>query len=400
MEFKTGEIIAGRYRLLRCIESDGSSLRWLAADLTLGGAEVEVAVRPEVVPSSQADSRAQAPAGTADKVAAGPMQSAVPVQIIPVVKSPQIVSVMPQVLPIEAYPVAHHAMMPVAPSGPPIDRYPPPPKKVNDSKTEEELRLEKERRDKRRAEIERKRRSRRQQPGRRGAPVNATEAQTEYRKEQAKTATSRAMWVIGGIVAAIGALVVWKSFSTGGGDGGQNRELAHAPAKKIFSAEELKRFATFQGIEFGRVIEKTPEVGDTIVFGGAGNTVTGVSMDGKSFEVQLAEPVYKVFPKVRISLVDTAGGRRISTLNFEKNGDGITATKASKVVAKIASLMEKEYGIDMGDKETAINNVYFSRRYSDDLIDIRISTSVSPDSTSISFAIENRSVRMDEAVQK
>lgn len=402
MELGEGKILDGRYRLMQCLESDGISSRWLAADLALDGAEVEISIRPEVVPSTPSGAtQSKQPQAGAAPTAGQPGMAA---QVVQLVNGQQIVPVIPQAMPIGAFPIAHPVMVPASPPGPPINRFPPPPKKVNDSKTEEELRREKERRDRRLAEIERRRRGGKtgktshRQPSRPSASTEPEDPTSKYRTEQAKNATSRAIWVIAGIVVAIGALVVWKSLDPGDGEAGQNRELAHAPVKKTFSQEELARFASFQGIEFGRIIEKTPAVGDTIAFGDTQNTVTGVSIDGKSFEVELASPVYKVFPKVRISLLDTPKGRRISALNFEKNGDAIKAAKASKVVSKIASLMENEYGIDMGDKETAINNVYFSRRYSDDLIDIRISTSVSPDSTSISFSIENRSIRMDEVV--
>lgn len=156
--------------------------------------------------------------------------------------------------------------------------------------------------------------------------------------------------------------------------------------------------SSFNGIEFGRIIPETPEKGDAIVFGNTTNHVASVSISGLAFDVELAEPVYKVFPSVRISLVQTPEGRRISGITFEKSGEGIMAAKARKVVAKIASLLESEYGIDMGDTLTSINDTYFGQRYSDNLVDIRISSVVSPESTSISFSIESRIVHALEVV--
>ena len=218
-------------------------------------------------------------------------------------------------------------------------------------------------------------------------------ADAAFKEEQARAAARKALWALAGIVVVAVAVILFASLG-----GKTNIELANAPVRKTFTAEELGRFSQFQGIEFGRVIAETPKEGDPIVFGTTTNTVGKVGLDGRIFEVELAEPIYKVFPQVRITLVDTEGGRRISGLTFERNGEVIKAERAKKVVSKIASHIEQEYGIDMGDTQTTINDAYFGQRYSDDFIDIRISSVVAPDSTSISFSIESRAVRAMEIV--
>ena len=218
-------------------------------------------------------------------------------------------------------------------------------------------------------------------------------ADAAFKEEQARAAARKALWALAGIVVIAVVVILFASLG-----GKTNIELANAPVRKTFTAEELGRFSQFQGIEFGRVIAEMPKEGDPIVFGTTTNTVGKVGLDGRIFEVELAEPIYKVFPQVRITLVDTEGGRRISGLTFERNGEVIKAARAKKVVSKIASHIEQEYGIDMGDTQTTINDAYFGQRYSDDFIDIRISSVVAPDSTSISFSIESRAVRAMEIV--
>lgn len=215
----------------------------------------------------------------------------------------------------------------------------------------------------------------------------------EFRQRQSQGATKTAMWLLGGLGIVCAVAVAASSLSSH-----PNKEVANAPVRKAFAQEDLGRFASFNGIEFGRIIPETPEKGDAIVFGNTTNHVASVSISGLAFDVELAEPVYKVFPSVRISLVQTPEGRRISGITFEKSGEGIMAAKARKVVAKIASLLESEYGIDMGDTLTSINDTYFGQRYSDNLVDIRISSVVSPESTSISFSIESKIVHALEVV--
>lgn len=281
----------------------------------------------------------------------------------------------PQVLP------PHSAAQPRNHSAPPI-----PVHASRKAPTEAELAA----RRKRLAEVEDRRRRQREAQERQERIQNETEA---FQDTQSRKATKTAMLALGALVAAIVGVVAVSAMLQE-----PNVELANAPAKKSFSQEDLDRFAKFGDIEFGRVVNPLPSKGDPIVFGETTNTVGGVSLDGRHFEVELSQPVFKVFPTVRVALVDTPEGKRISGLTFEKNGEGIKADKARKVVAKIASLMEKEYGIDMGETKTIINDTYFGQRFGNDFIDIRISSVVSPDSTSISFTVENRAVRAMEIV--
>lgn len=270
------------------------------------------------------------------------------------------------------------------PGMPPHQRPKPPPPPPRRAPTPEEI----EERRRRLARIE-ARRTRHREAEKRRDIADAT-----YLVHQDAASTRKAAWALVAVAvvaaAAVAAILI-------GGRG--NIELANAPTRS-YSVRDLGRYASFHDIEFGRVIPETPEPGDPIVFGDKTNHVGNVSMDGRLFEVELAEPVYMVFPTVRISLTDTDGGRRISALTFERSGEGVTAEKARKVVANIAARVGREYGIDMGDTLTAINNAYFSQRYSDDFIDIRISSVVAPDSTSISFSLESRVIRGMEVVTR
>lgn len=278
---------------------------------------------------------------------------------------------------------------------PPKARRPDPPKRIADMMTEEERRAAKERRNRRLAEVERRRSRRHASSYMAPDDITVTPARDAgLPPPLQKAAPRQAIWLLAAIGIVAVAVIVFVSL----GGRKRNVELANAPAKREFTAAELGRFSHFHDIEFGMVVPRGIKPGDTIVFGSSTNTISSVSLDGKFFEVQLDQPVFKVFPSVRVSLVDTDGGRRISALTFERDGEVVKAAKASKVVTWLASSMEKEYGIDMGDAQTAINNSYFGRRYSDDFIDIRISSVVSPDSTSISFSIENRAVRAMETV--
>ena len=218
-------------------------------------------------------------------------------------------------------------------------------------------------------------------------------ADIEFQAKRGEGATQKAMWVLAAAALAVAAAIV--AVSIGGGD---NTELANAPAKRSFSLDEMGRYSHFQGIEFGKLIRKTPEVGDEVSLGAESHKVLTVSLDGKMFEIELAKPIFKVFKTARVSLVDTDGGRRVAGLTFEREGESIKADRARKVVTKIASLVEEEYGIDLGDIQTAINDTYFGQRYANDFIDVRISSVVMPDSTSISFSVESRAVRAMEVV--
>lgn len=244
-----------------------------------------------------------------------------------------------------------------------------------------------EERKKRLAKVEKRRRCQREAEERHRNEAAA------FHSSQNRGATRKAALAL-----AIGTLAVIASAMIVVFGGKSNTEMANAPAKKSFAPGDMERYSSFQGFEFGRVIDKSPQPGDIVVFGNATNVVDNVSLDGRSFELQLAKPVYKIFKNVRVSLVDTDGGRRISALAFEKNGEYVKPAKAKKVVEVVASLIGKEFGIDLGDNQTTINDTYFAQRYSDDFIDVRISSVVAPDSTSFSFSIESRIVRSMEIV--
>lgn len=152
------------------------------------------------------------------------------------------------------------------------------------------------------------------------------------------------------------------------------------------------KYAEFFGVKFGTVYKKLPEVGDDVGFG----TVTAVSVGRNGFDVALSKPLFKVFGTVHVRLVggDSIGNNgRIAELKYTKEGEGVDPAQARKVVAKIASLIGDGYGIDMGDPQSSVNNSYFSQKYRDEIIDIRISCAVSQESTSFFISVENMQVR-------
>ena len=170
----------------------------------------------------------------------------------------------------------------------------------------------------------------------------------------------------------------------------RQREAPVASNVDAAAAGSLK-YPSFAGISFGKALAKMPEPGEDLGFG----VVAGVGISGNAFDVDLATPLYKVFPRVRVGLVgiDEHGGGKIASLTFTKEGEGVGAARAEKVVAKIASLIGKEYGIDMGEPQNGIGNSYFSQKFKDDGVDIRISCAVSQDSTSIFISVENVQVK-------
>ncbi len=164
-----------------------------------------------------------------------------------------------------------------------------------------------------------------------------------------------------------------------------------APVASNAAAASSLKYPSFAGISFGQSLAKMPEPGEDLGFG----VVAGVGVSGNAFDVDLAKPLYKVFPRVRIGMVgiDEHGGGKIASLTFTKEGEGVGAARAEKVVAKIASLIGAEYGIDMGEPQNGIGNSYFSQKFKDDGVDIRISCAVSQDSTSIFVSVENVQVK-------
>lgn len=151
------------------------------------------------------------------------------------------------------------------------------------------------------------------------------------------------------------------------------------------------KYAEFFGIAFGTPYAKLPSIGDDVGFG----IVTAVAAGNNGFDVQLSKPLFKVFSKVHIRLVggDANGNDgRIAEVKYTKEGEGIEPSQAKKVVAKIAQLIGDGYGIDMGDPKASVNDSYFSQKYRDEIIDIRISCAVSQDSTSFFISVENMQV--------
>ena len=324
-------------------------------------------------PAERPESCAEMMAGDIARVEIPDVVSAVPVRMPKVRKAPT----PPPPRPVHRHPLPPPVQRPSAPIPVHASRKVP---------TEQEI----EARKKRLAEVEERRRRQREAQEKLERLENENDV---YKEKESRNATRKAMFALIGLVVVIAAVVFVSMLPQK-----TNVELANAPTKKTFSQADIDRFSTFQGIEFGSIIKTLPKKGDPFVLGGITNTVGGVSLDGRHFELELAQPIFKVFPTVRVALVETPEGKRISGLTFEKNGEGVKADKAKKVVAKLASLMEKEYGIDMGETKTIINDTYFGQRFGNDFIDIRISSVVSPDSTSISFTIENRVIRAMEIV--
>ena len=206
-------------------------------------------------------------------------------------------------------------------------------------------------------------------------------------KPAEKVAALKQALAAGAIIVILAALAF--GIASCGGGGEREKPAPMAIAMATGEAIDLGNYGDFFGIPFGLAFQAPPVPGQDLGFG----KVANVALGGGIFEVELAKPLFKVFPKVRVELADGLESRRIVRLNFERDGEGVDAAKARKVVEKIASLIGNKYKIDFGDLQVGIDDTYFSQKYSDTDIDIRISCAVSQDSTSIFFTVENRRVR-------
>ena len=206
-------------------------------------------------------------------------------------------------------------------------------------------------------------------------------------KPAEKVAALKQALAAGAIIVILAALAF--GIASCGGGGEREKPAPMAIAMATGEAVDLGNYGDFFGIPFGLAFQAPPVPGQDLGFG----KVANVALGGGIFEVELAKPLFKVFPKVRVELADGLESRRIVRLNFERDGEGVDAAKARKVVEKIASLIGNKYKIDFGDLQVGIDDTYFSQKYSDTDIDIRISCAVSQDSTSIFFTVENRRVR-------
>lgn len=148
---------------------------------------------------------------------------------------------------------------------------------------------------------------------------------------------------------------------------------------------EASRYASFKGIEFGKVYSKLPAVGVNVGYG----VVASHHPGGHAFDVTLRVPLYRVFKTATIHLSDSADGQYVSSVQFMREDGGVNPSKAKNAVAKIAELLSKDLKVDLAELEASTNNSYFSFRHRDEGIEIRVSCAVSQESTSLFISIEN-----------
>lgn len=168
---------------------------------------------------------------------------------------------------------------------------------------------------------------------------------------------------------------------------------SESPIEKRSSSSYIsaKQYATFRGIEFGKVYTKLPAVGTDLGYGVVASHHSG----DLAFDVKLKVPLYKVFAIATIHLSEGKDGKYLSSVQFMREDGGINPAKAKNAVIKIAELLGKDFKLDLGQPEASTDNSYFSLRHRDEGIEIRVSCVVSRDATSLFISIENLFVSID-----
>lgn len=140
----------------------------------------------------------------------------------------------------------------------------------------------------------------------------------------------------------------------------------------------------FHEIDFTKIYTEVPLKGGRTDFG----MVESLSPYGNSVTVKLDKPVFKIFSDVKVAFVKVHEGYKIRSLIFNKDGSGQDPVKVKMAAAKIAQLLGNYFGIDMGETQSNKNETYFSNKYHDGIVDIKISCAVSKESTNFLLSME------------
>ncbi len=196
-----------------------------------------------------------------------------------------------------------------------------------------------------------------------------------------------------GIVNIIGALCALIFFA----NKPDNSQFSNFSFNEIENYKSDSSYAAdithFGGIEFGREFARFPVIGEKLDFG----TVKSVGYGKKNFEVKFNEKLFKFFDTGRINLVGAnpdGSGSRIASIRITKEAnEGVDKENAEQAMKKITELTADELGIKIYEPVADESGAFFSTKYSDGKIDVRIACATSEHSTTFFVQVDNLTVK-------